>query len=424
MRVLWLCNIMLPIVAKALGKETSNKEGWLDGLSVQLLKNGAENRIELGVCFPVPMDAEPMKGKAAGLTYYGFMENTVKPEVYDATLETVLKEILDDFQPEIVHIFGTEYPHTLAMTKSAGDKTKVVIGVQGICSRIAKSYMANLPEYVQKRFLFRDFVKQDNISQQQKKFELRGRNEISAIQNVSYVIGRTDWDREMISRMNPRAEYFVLNETMRPVFYEKHWSMEQCERNTIFFSQANYPLKGFHYLLEALPEILQVFPDTRVYVAGDVITGHNSLYDRIKLSSYGKYCLSLMKKNDLSDKVIFLGKLSGEEMCEQYMKCHLFVSASELENSPNSVGEAMLLGMPVVSSKVGGVPSLIQDGKEGILYPSHDTKKLAEAVKSIFENDELAKQYGTAAKERAAKTHNPEDNYQKLLAIYEQLGRE
>lgn len=424
MRVLWLCNIILPVVANSLGKEASNKEGWLAGLSGELIKHQEDNHIELGVCFPVGMDAEPVKGRLSGLSYYGFREDTVNPETYDAALEAEIKEILDDFKPDLVHVFGTEYPHTLAMTRCIQDRKQVVIGVQGICSQIAKSYMANLPKHIQNRFLFRDFIKQDNIRQQQKKFELRGKNEIQSIQNVSFVIGRTDWDKEMVSQMNPHAQYFILNETLRPAFYEKQWSMDDCEKYAIFFSQANYPLKGFHYLLEAMPDILKAFPDTKIYVAGDVITRHDSLYDKIKISSYGKYCLSLMKKNGLTDQIIFLGKLDSEEMCRQYQQCHLFLSASALENSPNSVGEAMLLGMPVVSSREGGVSSLLRNGIEGILYPCQDTGKLAEAVKRIFENDDLAKQYGMAARERALLTHDPETNYQRLLEIYEQLGRE
>ena len=52
MRVLWVCNIMLPVVAEHLGLEASNKEGWLTGLSTAILRHQKENETELGVCFP------------------------------------------------------------------------------------------------------------------------------------------------------------------------------------------------------------------------------------------------------------------------------------------------------------------------------------------------------------------------------------
>lgn len=424
MKVLWLCNIMLPVVAKALSKEASNKEGWLTGLAEELKKHREDNQIELGVCFPVGKDGEPVKGRLDGLSYYGFREDTINPEIYDSSLETELKEIVTDFCPDIVHVFGTEYPHTLALTRCMEDKSKVLIGVQGICSQIAQNYMADLPTCIQNRFLLRDFLKQDNIRQQQKKFEKRGKNEILALQNVQNVIGRTAWDKEMVTRINPSARYFVLNETLRTEFYHQQWHMENCEKHTIFVSQANYPLKGFHYVLEAMPFILKEYPDTKIYVAGDVITRYDSIYEKLKIGSYGKYCLNLIRKYQLKDKIVFVGKLDSEEMCRQYLRSHLFLSASTIENSPNSVGEAMLLGMPVVSSRVGGVPSMITDGEEGILYPFNAPGKLAQAVMQIFSDDMLAQQYGKAARRRALVTHDPGANYHRLLEIYEKIGRQ
>lgn len=173
MRVLWLCNIMLPVVARWLGKETSNKEGWLTGLSEKLLCHAKENQIELGFCFPIGKDGEPVRGTGDGFSYFGFREDVGRPEVYDAGLEGQLTEILESFQPDVVHVFGTEYPHTLAMTRCVKDKSHLLIGLQGLCSEIAKAYMADLPVPIQKRYLLRDFLKRDNLARQQEKFVLR-----------------------------------------------------------------------------------------------------------------------------------------------------------------------------------------------------------------------------------------------------------
>ena len=103
MKVLWLCNIMLPVIAQALGRETNNKEGWLAGLSGRILAESRSNDIELGVCFPAAMDEETLRGSVQGISYYSFPEDTVHPERYDPHLEQELKEILDDFKPDVVH---------------------------------------------------------------------------------------------------------------------------------------------------------------------------------------------------------------------------------------------------------------------------------------------------------------------------------
>ena len=121
----------------------------------------------MGVCFPVGKEEEPIKGTVNGMDYFGFPEDTAAPDKYDDNMEMYLTDILEDFKPDVVHVFGTEYPHTLAMTRCIKDKNRLLIGIQGLCALYAEGYMADLPEKVQNRFLFRDFLIQDTEHQQQ-----------------------------------------------------------------------------------------------------------------------------------------------------------------------------------------------------------------------------------------------------------------
>lgn len=421
MRVLWVCNIVLPRIAEKLGMPKSNKEGWLSGISEAMLSE-KENRVTLGVCFPVEQEKDGICGEADGLSYYGFYEDTLHPENYDAGLEGRLAKILEDFQPDVVHVFGTEFPHTLAMAKAFGKKDKLLISVQGICSEIAKNYTVGIPTAVCKKETFRDWLKKDNILKQQEKFVMRGENEKAALSLTGNVAGRTAWDKRILEKRAKDAKYFKWNETLRSNFYGKEWSLEKCEKHSIFVSQGNYTIKGLHFALQAMPEILKKFPDAKMYVAGDKITAYSSLKDKIKIGTYGQYLLKLISENGLQEKVVFLGKQDAEEMCGQFLKSHVFLSASLIENSANSVGEAMLMGVPVVSSEVGGVPSLFEGEKEGLFYSVEDRGKLAQQIIRIFENDDLAEELSAAAKQRAAVTHHPETNYERLLEIYHEIN--
>ena len=123
----------------------------------------------------------------------------------------------------------------------------------------------------------------------------------------------------------------------------------------------------------------------------------------------------------MEDKIIFLGKLSAEEMKQQYLQCHAFVCASSLENSPNSVGEAMLLGVPVAASCTGGIPSMLTSKKEGVLFEKGNPKALAEAVIQLWENPKQTLSLSENAKVRARKTHNADVNYKTLLEIYDDI---
>lgn len=421
MRVLWVCNIVLPRIAEALGMPKSNKEGWLSGISETLLADKG-SKVELGVCFPVEQEKDGISGTADGLSYYGFYEDTVHPENYDAGLEERLKKILEEFVPDVVHIFGTEFPHTLAMAKVFEKKDRLLISMQGICSECAKNYTIGVPSAVCKKETFRDWLKKDNILKQQEKFVMRGQNEKAALSLTGNVAGRTAWDKQVLEKLAQDAKYFKWNETLRSNFYGKEWKLEKCEKHSVFVSQGNYTIKGLHFALLAMPEILKKFPDAKMYVAGDKITAYSSLKDKIKIGTYGQYLLKLISENGLQEKVVFLGKQDAEEMCGQFLKSHVFLSTSLIENSPNSVGEAMLLGVPVVSSEVGGVPSLFEGEKEGLFYPVEDTKRLAEQISRIFEDDGLAEKLSAAAKLRATITHNPETNYKRLLEIYHEIN--
>ena len=99
------------------------------------------------------------------------------------------------------------------------------------------------------------------------------------------------------------------------------------------------------------------------------------------------------------------------------MKSHTFLCPSTLENSPNSLGEAMILGVPCVAGEVGGIPSIFSD-KEGILYQQNSARALAEAVKEMWMDDERMHKYTANARTRALCNHDADSNYHTLIQIY------
>ena len=215
--------------------------------------------------------------------------------------------------------------------------------------------------------------------------------------------------------------YFFCNETLRKSFYESpKWSPDTCERYSIFVSQLGYPIKGFHLLLEALPEIIRKYPHTHLYT-----TGKNPLsatfMEKIKQRSYTKYLISLIRKYNLEKYITFTGYLNETEMCKRFLHSHVFISPSSIENSPNSLGEAMILGVPCVSSDVGGVKNMMTHGLEGFTYPADEFYMIPYYVSRIFSDDELAMRLSAAAVSHAEKTHDRQANYSRLMEIYHKI---
>ncbi|WP_029323220.1 glycosyltransferase family 4 protein [Butyrivibrio sp. AE3004] len=438
MRVLWVCNIMLPAFAKANGLPWSEREGWLSGAYDKIVSGKKAGNIILGVAFPSG-DMGKAKKEIDNVSFYGFKENLDMPEVYDEGLEDRFKEIYEDFKPDIVHVFGTEFPHNLAAIKAFNRPSRTLLGIQGLCSEIARVYMANLPESVSQATTFRDRYKNDSLIQQKEKFEKRAENEIMAIKLTGNITGRTDFDKEITSGINPKAVYHKMNETMRPTFYVNAWRSVNTVPHSIFLSQGDYPLKGFHFMLEAMPEILKEYPDTKLYVAGNSVIGKirrktvtipdeqknasgKSKYPlAIRISAYGKYLKKLIRRGKLGGKVVMLGKLSAEQMKEQLLKCNVFVCPSILENSPNSMAEAMLLGVPTVAAETGGIPSMLEKNVDGLLFEPGNSEELAKCVKQMFREPVIAAVYGDNARKHAMLTHDASENYKRLIEIYKTM---
>lgn len=422
MKILWLCNGPVAEITKEYGISNGGIS-WIDSI-IQTLKN--VDGMELSILFPISGNESIIIKEKEGIKYFGFSRKTEDPTIYDKEIEDVLKSVVQEVNPDSIHIFGTEFPHTLSMIKTCqklGMEKRVVISIQGLCYYIAKHYCANLPAKIVRKNTFRDFVKHDNIQHQKRSFEIRGEYEKEALELATHVIGRTGWDKACAKQINKNLKYYTCNENMRSSFYENQWEYEKCEKYSIFISQSYYPLKGFHHVLEAAAIIKRNYKDIRIYTTGKNVF-ELSRTEKLKESSYSKYIRKLISDYGLKENVIFLGFLSEKEMCERYLKSNVFVSASSIENSSNSVAEAMLLGMPIVASAVGGIPDMLEDKKEGYLYQSDASYMLAHYIMKVFEDIVEAKNMGVKARKKALHTHDRELNNQNLIEIYKKVINE
>ena len=415
MKLLWLCNNQPGVIRSHIEGREVGAVNWMDHVLDDLRREGVTIRV---LC---PGDGQ--SGQLDDGCSYATFPAAKKPHEYNPEQEPFFREQIRSFAPEVIHIWGVEYSHALAMANAAqelGMLSHTAASIQGLCGVYAGHYCEGLPDRVVRRYTLRDFLRQDNIRQQQAKFALRGENERKAIGKLEHVIGRTLWDRACAENMNPKIQYHFCNETLREPFYEGQWRYDTCRKHQIFASSKLYSVKGFHYLLEALAQLKKTYPDARVCVTGDsyMTQGLNAA---IRRDSYAKYLGELTRKHHLEDSIFFLGSLSAQQMKEAFLEANVYVLPSTIENSPNSMGEAMLLGVPVVAASVGGVADLLRHGEEGLLYPPTSPYMLASLISRFFEMGEAAAAYGQKARAHALKTHDPQTNLETLLAIYNSL---
>lgn len=414
MKLMWVCNQVPKDVSMALyGK--SGSAMWVDhvfsdirnqDINLHILCRGGDKRGRLDEQCSFALFPE------------------VLAHQYSPKVEAQFLQELQQFQPDVIHVWGTEYSHTLAMVNAAekaGLLDRTVLSIQGLCTMITRHYCEGIPDAVINGYTFRDFVRRNNLRGQQRVFALRGQLETQALQKVSHVIGRTSWDRASMEVITPRAQYHFCNETLREPFFKSAWSYEACQKHRIFASSCVYPVKGFHYLLEAFALILERYPDATLAVPGKDFRNPD-WKQRLRETSYDRYLRRLVKEHHLEDRVEILGGLDAEKMIEQYLKANVFVMPSTVENSSNSLGESMLLGVPCVASDVGGVSDMLTHKLEGFVYQSTAPYMLAHYIDRVFALEAQAEAMGQAAAAHARRTHDPETNLADLLRIYRSIA--
>lgn len=417
MRILWSVNTIFPFPAKELGMKSTVLGGWLISSFNSLLK---EKKISSIAIVSVYQGKEYLKYTDGKVIYY--LIPCINKEKYDKKLRSMFKRVYDDFKPDLIHIHGTEYPYSLSAIEGSNN-IKTIVSIQGLVSVCGIDYYYNAgisKKEMLKNITLRDIIRNDLLINQSSGFKKRGKYEERVLKECDYIIGRTSWDRAHAYSITNDFKYKKCNESLRESFYNSSWNITKIEKHSIFISQATYPIKGFHILLKSASILKNIYPDLKIYVAGTNIIKSNSagFYNKMRLTGYGKYILNLIKKYDLSNNVEFLDLLNEEEMVNKLLKCNVFVQASSIENSSNSLGEAMLLGMPCVASYVGGTGDMLLDKKEGFLYPFGDYSILTYYISNIFDNDDLAIELGMNAKKHALITHNRNKNCDVLIEIY------
>lgn len=409
MKILWVVNIIFPYPSMMIGKKPNPFGGWLMGLFNEIIKT---KKISLGIACVYD-----------GNELLEFEDNSVKYYLIPRKNQFKMwNKAIYNFNPCLIHLHGTEFEYGYIIQKMF-PHIKTVVSIQGLVSIYADYYVANIKhDDIYKNLTIKSLIK-GNIYKEQKQFIKKGEIEKTILKNSTGIIGRTTWDYACSLGIVGEDRYYLCNESLRDSFYNAKWSSTKIEKHSVFVSQAGYPIKGFHIMIEAanLLKNQYGFLDLKVYVAGNNIIDISNLKQKIKLSNYAKYILNLINKYNLQDNIIFTGLLSEKEMLERLLLSNVFVQSSSIENSPNSLGEAMLIGMPCIASDVGGTADMMKDKEEGFLYPFGDYSLLAYYISKIFNDNSLSKKIGLNASKHASITHDRKQNAKKMIEIYTKL---
>lgn len=417
MKVLWFSSTPSLYAESASGY---NGRGWIE--SLQLLLQETDGT-ELAVAFFHPVDKDKVcKGST---TYYPIhrpagrkrpirqMINNWCGRLGDADYSKQYLDVINDFQPDVIHVFGTE--SGVSTVQSLTDKP-VVIHLQGLINPCLNAYFpagcSGLEFFANRDYLLKT-LKGSSPWHGRRLFARQAARERNILRNTRYVMGRTHWDAMVARLYNPSVSYYHVDEVLRPVFYqrnEKAVSDEQTFRIVSTLSPTIY--KGLDVVLRTARQ-LQELTDIRFtwQIAGldadDPLMRHFEKEEGIDRRAIGVQCI---------------GKQSPEQLVKLLSKADVFVHPSYIDNSPNSVCEAQMLGLPVIACDVGGLSTLITHQQSGILVPSNGVFELVHYLRELANNPQQRMLLGKNAKAIAQQRHDKPVIVQRLIAAYNEIA--
>ena len=419
MKVLWTVNLIPANVSAKLSLQTEVLGGWVESMAKELRNF---DNLELAIACKCEENQDFFE-TIDGVNYYSL--NYSSTTNFDLLVSRCSK-IIADFSPEIIHIEGTEFLHSKAMLCAAKSQNiPAVVSMQGILNGYYNYQCGNLQidDMMFSKSLTNIFSAWIMHLRKTRWYKPRMKPEKEIIENADYILGRTTWDRAHSYAINPNAKYYPCSRILRAPFYEEKWSLEKTERHSIYVGNGYNALKGAHFVVMALPYLIREYPDVKVYIAGYKPFQENDKRSILK-KGYAAYLKKLIYDLGVQDHIEFTGPLKAPQVAQMLSKVNAYVLCSTIENSPNTLGEAMMVGTPCVSAYVGGVSDMAEDGKEALFYRNDDPKLLAWNLKRIFDSDELALSLSEAGKKKARITHDPERNAQLLIDAYTDILKE
>lgn len=388
--------------------------GWVNSLINVLIEKtqyeigvvyiAKDNHYKKYICNNISYYAIPLK-QSTFLKYYRYITRT---PVFSFDY-SIINSVIKDFTPDIVQLFGMETPFGGVLTEITS--VPVVVHIQGICTAYYEKWfpMGFSPKRVWWKSSLLDKLRLSTLTHQYERFYNLSKMEKAYFKNYNYYLGRTRWDYSVSRLLSPGSKYYVCDELLRAEFYNKKWVYNGGK--LIISSVTNGELyKGFDTILR-----------TSHLLAGIGVEFEWNIYGLSADSAVVKIVESCLQLKYMENHVHFCGKKSAQEIVDSLLNSTFYVHVSHIDNSPNALCEAMLLGVPSIATYVGGIPSIIIDKVTGYLVPDSEPYSLAFLIKSLYKSEDALKEISDMAHLSALQRHDENNILDQLQKAYNDI---
>jgi glycosyltransferase involved in cell wall biosynthesis len=413
MKVLWFSNT--PASGENYLGDKVIRGGWLKSLDKEL-----KHHLDLHVAFNYPKFSNDFEFEQ--VHYYpicfknwrfALLKSILSiPQNENERLKIYL-DVINKVKPDLIHIHGSEstYINIQHLTN-----VPIVLSIQGNNNGYVRKYTSSLslkelsfiPYNLKKGLKWNLMLK--SLKKEYYSILKNTKIERSNFFNIKNIIGRTDWDRRLSNVLAPKSVYFHNDEILRDIFYKSVWvppAFSIGDKLIIHTTGGVNTYKGIFTICEAVNELNLLNVNFEWNIFG--VNPDDLIIELLKRKLKNLF----PKKN-----IYFQGNASEIELSNSLLRSHIFVQSSHIENSPNSLCEAMILGMPCIATFAGGTSSLLTDKNDGILIQDGDPFSMAGAILELRNNYDLAIKYGKSSRNRALLRHDKSKIVNDLLNIY------
>lgn len=383
-----------------------NTGSWIEALQMVFRKYVPE--VELALAFE--HEDNVFKVERDGVIYYPInIRHAASPKENFELLRPHYLKVIDDFRPDIVQCFGTERWHYGLIAKEV--KVPFVIHMMGFM---------NIYDAMDERVLHpMDYWKYFGFNPLKvlinRRAERRTKSENQLLEREvmacnHYFMGRTEWDKNIVRYYSLGAKYYYCPEAIRQEIYSSaaRWHFHGRKRLRLLTVGNAGSLKGNEIMLQTASLLKHQF---------NIDFEWRYTSDPYKMSFFEK--VNGIRCNDVN--ISLIGRLNARQIAEELAEADFYIHPSIIDNSPNTVCEAQLIGTPVIATYVGGIPQIIDDGVTGWLYPYSEQHALAFKIMSLMNDRETLQRVSDAEYSLSHKRHDPKSLGRRIFSIYKDI---
>lgn len=283
-----------------------------------------------------------------------------------------IRRLIKVLSPDVVHGWGTEDVYGFAQKDWSGAR---LLSMQGMLWHYWKISPGGFYAYCTSRF------------------------EKSIIKGTSRFSTESEWGKDRVLELNDKAHVDLVEYGVSDDFSPAQRSLSDCPE-FVYVGSLDYR-KGADTLLEA-------FSNERLKGIKLIVLGGGEYQERL---------------SNLPN-VEFLGRVPQSKVSEIYAQTWGLIHAARADTSPNSVKEARICGIPLLTTEAGGQAEYVEDGVDGLLFEAGDVEGLIEAVLKLSASSDLVAQYGNKGKESYSDLLAARLTAEKFVKLYQELAQE